>query len=199
MGAEQINLLMHNTLYVPGHFHATVVIGTTLAFMALTYWLVPVLFRRELVLKGLARWQPYLFGFGMAGVALFLMGAGTLGVPRRHWDISFSTTGGIVHEFPAAANTILALNGLSVLLAVIGGAAFCIIIVGSILFGRKLGEEKLDPPIIATPPADESYIGIGRGAINVPGTFVLAMVFFVTFAVYYFINWKYLSETWGIS
>jgi cytochrome c oxidase subunit 1 len=42
MGAEQINLIVHNTLYVPGHFHGTVVVGTTLAFMALTYWLVPI-------------------------------------------------------------------------------------------------------------------------------------------------------------
>ncbi len=199
MGVEQINVLMHNTLYVPGHFHATVVIGTTLAFMALTYWLVPVLFRRELIMKGVAAWQPYMFGIGMAGVALFLMGAGTLGVPRRHWDITFSMTGGVVHEFPAAANTLLALNGLSVLLAVLGGAAFCVIIVGSLLFGKKLGDdEKISPPIIATPPEDSAYVGIGSGSITVPGTFVLAMVFFVSFAVYYFINWKYLAETWGI-
>ena len=200
MGVEQINILMHNTVYVPGHFHATVVIGTTLSFMALTYWLVPVLFRRELVMKKLASWQPYLFGLGMSGVALFLMGAGTLGVPRRHWDITFSGTGGVVHEFPAAANTLLALNGLSVLLAVAGGAAFCIIIVASLLFGKKLGEdEAMATSIIATPPSDADYEGIGKGAISVPGTLVLALVFFVAFAVYYFINWKYLAETWGIS
>ncbi len=41
LGTEQINLLMHNTLYVPGHFHGTVVAGTTLAFMAITYIVVP--------------------------------------------------------------------------------------------------------------------------------------------------------------
>ena len=34
IGTEQINMIIHNTMYVPGHFHATVVIGTTLAFMA---------------------------------------------------------------------------------------------------------------------------------------------------------------------
>lgn len=199
MGVEQINILMHNTLYVPGHFHATVVIGTTLAFMSLTYWLVPVLFRRELMMKGLASWQPYLFGTGMAGVALFLMGAGTLGVPRRHWDITFSMTGGIVHEFPAAAGTMLALNGLSVLLAVAGGAAFCLIIVCSVFFGKRLdANEKVVPALIAVPPDDGAYVGIGRGGITVPGTLLLAGVFFVAFAVYYFINWKYLAGTWGI-
>ncbi len=200
MGAEQINILVHNTVYVPGHFHATVVLGTTLSFMAMTYWLVPVIFRRDLIWKGLASWQPYLFGLGMAGVSLFLMGAGTLGVPRRHWDITFSMTGGEVYEFPAAANTLLALNGLSVALAVAGGAAFCLIIVGSLLFGRKLGpDEQLDTPHMATPPTDAEYEKLDKHGISVPGTLVLALVFFAAFAVYYFINWKYLAETWGIS
>ena len=200
MGAEQFNILIHNTVYVPGHFHATVVLGTTLSFMAMTYWLVPVIFRRDLIWKGLASWQPYLFGLGMAGVSLFLMGAGTLGVPRRHWDITFSMTGGEVYEFPAAANTLLALNGLSVALAVAGGAAFCLIIVGSLLFGRKLGpDEQLDTPHMATPPTDAEYEKLDKHGISVPGTLVLALVFFAAFAVYYFINWKYLAETWGIS
>jgi cytochrome c oxidase subunit 1 len=31
MGTEQLNMLIHNTIYVPGHFHATVVVGTTLS------------------------------------------------------------------------------------------------------------------------------------------------------------------------
>ena len=44
---------------MPGHFHATVVIGTTLTFMALTYFLIPVLFRREMISPGLAKIQPY--------------------------------------------------------------------------------------------------------------------------------------------
>jgi cytochrome c oxidase subunit 1 len=198
MGAEQINVLVHNTLYVPGHFHATVVLGTTLTFMALTYWLVPVLFRREIIWKGLARWQPYLYGLGMAGVSLFLMGAGTLGVPRRHWDIGFAGTGGITHDFPAAAYTMLAMNGLSVILAVIGGAAFCLIIVGTLLWGKKLGNEKMAESWIATPVTEEEYAANGGSALDIPGTLVLAGVFFVSFALYYFINWKYLAQTWGI-
>lgn len=81
---------MHDMPYVPGHFHATVMAGTPLAFMALNYFLVPTLLRRHLVLRGLAKWQPNLFGLGMAGVSLFMMGTGTLGIPRRHWDIDFT-------------------------------------------------------------------------------------------------------------
>ena len=73
------------------------------------------------------------------------------------------------------------------------------IIVGTLLFGRKLGDQKMDVPWIAKPVTDEEYNANGGSAFAIPGTLVLAMVFFVSFALYYFINWKYLGETWGIS
>ncbi|MCG3169490.1 MAG: cytochrome c oxidase subunit 1 [Pseudomonadales bacterium] len=201
MGTEQINLVIHNTMYVPGHFHGTVVVGTTLAFMGITYWLVPVLFRRDLILKGVARWQPYVFAAGMSGVALFLMGAGTLGVPRRHWDILFSSAGaGNGYEFSAAALTLMSLNGLSAVLAALGGAMYIGVVVGSILFGRKLAEnEKVGTLMVRAAPPAEKYHNIGMGTITIPGTMVLVGVFFVAFALYYFINWKFLAETWGLS
>ncbi len=50
MGTEQINLIIHNTIFVPAHFHATVAVGTTLTFMAVTYFLLPTIFRRQLIL-----------------------------------------------------------------------------------------------------------------------------------------------------
>jgi cytochrome c oxidase subunit 1 len=196
MGTEQINLIIHNTLYVPGHFHATVVGGTTLAFMALTYWLVPVLFRRDIILPSLAKYQPYLFGLGTAGLSLFMMGAGTLGVPRRHWDISFS--GALFsHQFPETAYLLLGLTGISVILAVTGGALFILQIVGSVLFGRRRGETKGAIPLIAEPVAPGLH-GIGMGGIAVPGTLTLALVFLSAFVLYYFVNWKYLSQVWGL-
>lgn len=198
MGAEQINLLIHNTLYVPGHFHATVVIGTTLTFMAITYWLVPILFRRQLIWKKLACWQPWLFGLGMTGVSLFLMGAGTLGVPRRHWDILFTSSDG-GYEFSAAALTMMSLNGMSVLLAVFAGAAFVLIVVGSLLFGKKIREdEKVGDLMIVPAVSDEEY-ATNKAPLTIPGTLVMCAVFFVAFALYYFINWKYLAQTWGLS
>jgi cytochrome c oxidase subunit I len=35
--------------------------------------------------------------------------------------------------------------------------------------------------------------------MEAPGTFVLAMILFVTIVLYYFINFKYLSTVWGMS
>lgn len=198
MGTEQINLIMHNTLYVPGHFHATVVAGTTLTFMAVTYLLVPLIFRRQLVLTKLARWQPYMFGLGVMGISVFMMGAGTLGVARRHWDITFADAA-LGFDYPAAAFLMMGLNGLSAVLAALGGLAYIVVVVGSILFGRRIGDD--EPVQLAAEPAAAAVVGQHGSSESkaVPGTVVLVAVFFTTFVLYYFVNWKYVSELWPLS
>jgi len=204
MGTEQLNLIIHNTIYVPGHFHATVVVGTTLAFMGLTYFLIPVLFRRELAFPTLAKWQPYVFGLGMSAVSLFLMGAGTLGVPRRHWDISFAGNA-FPYEFPGAAWLMMALAGITGLIAIVGGGMYLLITVWSVFLGKKIvtpgfqhvrAKDGVAPrPVAAAQPA---IVGHGSAGMLAPGTFVLAMVFLTSFILYYFINWKYLSTVWPL-
>jgi cytochrome c oxidase subunit 1 len=196
LGTEQINLLMHNTMYVPGHFHATVVAGTTLAFMAITYILIPLIFRRELILKSWAKVQPYLFAIGVAGISLFMMGAGTVGVPRRHWDITFSDAP-LQWDLPGAAFLMMGLNGMSAVLAALGGVLFIVIVVGSIVYGRKIGEEKVE--IGAPAAAVVGRYGSAEGGIHaIPGTVMLVAVFFTAFVLYYFVNWKYLAEVWPL-
>jgi cytochrome c oxidase subunit I len=195
MGTEQINLLMHNTLYVPGHFHATVVAGTTLAFMAITYLVVPLIFQRQIMFPRMAQWQPYIFAVGIAGISVFMMGAGTLGVPRRHWDITFSDA--LLHyDYPPAAYLMLALNGLSAIAAALGGAMYIINVVASVLFGKSVaGVVSLARPTQAPPAAAVGQYG-SVAHVRIPGTVVLVSVFFVSFVLYYFVNWKYLSEIW---
>ncbi len=207
MGTEQLNLIIHNTLYVPGHFHATVVVGTTLAFMGLTYFLIPVLFRRELTFPTLAKWQPYVFGLSMMGVSLFLMGAGTLGVPRRHWDIGFAGNA-FAHEFPGAAWLMMALAGITGLVAIVGGGMYLLIVVYSVFLGKRIetpgfqhvrakdGIAPAPKPVAAAIAAH--HPNVGAGGLVAPGTFALAMVFLASFVLYYFINWKYLSTVWPL-
>ena len=209
MGTEQLNLIIHNTLYVPGHFHATVVVGTTLAFMSMTYVLIPGLFRRELMFPGLAKWQPYLFGIGMSIFALFMMGAGTLGVPRRHWDITFAGNA-LPHEWPGTAYLMLALMAIAGLAAIVGGIAYLLITVGSVFLGKKIQTPDFKPVSVReghAPPSPRQPVAaaitghgnIGLGGFVAPGTLTLAMVFLVAFVLYYFINWKYLSTVWPLS
>ena len=201
MGTEQLNMIIHNTIYVPGHFHATVVIGTTLAFMSLTYFLLPTLFNRELILPGWAKLQPYIFGLGMGVFTLAMMGAGTLGVPRRHWDITFAGAA-LPYEYPGTALLMIAIFGVAGVIAVVGGGMYILITVGTILFGKRLDAgaytTTVSPLRLPVQAALTGHGGHG-GGFGVPGTFVFALVFLAAFVLYYFVNWKYLSTVWGLS
>ncbi len=214
MGTLQINLIIHNTIYVPAHFHATVAVGTTLAFMALTYLLIPVLFRREMIFPKLAKLQPYIFGGGMTILILFMLGAGTLGVSRRHWDMDF-TGAALGFEYPGMAYTLMAIAAIGGLLAIVGGAIYLLVAVGSLLFGKKLEpsagflQSFLGKSLAASvyntnrpetlPMAPKlSVEEHGSSGFEAPGTFALAMVLLVSFVVYYFINWKYLASVWPL-
>ncbi len=205
MGTEQINIIIHNTIYVPGHFHATVVIGTTLAFMALTYFLIPVLFRRQVFLPGLAKWQPYIFGISMMVFTMVMMGAGTLGVQRRHWDMAF-TDAAIGFDYPASAYALMGLVGISGVGAVIGGGIFVLITVVSVFLGKRVESESsygtettrlMKAPPIVHP--EGGHVAAGKWGFAAPGTFALAILFLAIFVAYYAVNWKYLASVWPMS
>ena len=205
MGTEQINIIIHNTIYVPGHFHATVVIGSTLAFMSLTYFLIPVLFRRQVMLPWLAKWQPYLFGIGMMVFTLALMGAVTLGVERRHWDMAF-TDAIIGFDYPASAYTLMGVAGISGVAAILGGAIYILVTVLSVFLGKPVGSEsaygfttstltKAEPIVVP----DGGHAAAGKWGFAAPGTFLLAIFFLMVFVLYYAVNWKYLASVWPMS
>lgn len=205
MGTEQINIIIHNTIYVPGHFHATVVVGTTLAFMALTYYLIPVLFRRQVFMPGLAKIQPYLFGGGMMVFTLVMMGAGTLGVERRHWDMAF-TDSAIGFDYPASAYTLMGLVGISGVAAIVGGAIYVLITVVSVFFGKRIESESSygtnTTRLMRAAPTihpEGGHAAAGIWGFAAPGTFVMAIFFLAVFVVYYAINWKYLASVWPMS
>jgi cytochrome c oxidase subunit 1 len=136
LGTEQINILAHNTMRIPGHFHATVVGGTTLAFMGLTYYVVPLVFQKEYYAKSLARLQPFLFGIGVTIMSVGMTFAGSYGVPRRHWDIGFSGAQ-LSAGFDAGAHLMLGIMGIGAVIAFTGLLIFLLLTVASVFFGRS--------------------------------------------------------------
>ncbi len=212
IGTEQINIIVHNTLRVPGHFHATVVSGTAMAFMGATYYLIPLVFQRKVAFWGLARIQPYLFAGGMFIFVMSMTFAGTFGVPRRHWDISFSQAPFDV-AFNPAVDVLLAFVALGGIIAATGAFIFVAIAVKSVFFGEPIGT--LVPGVavaglpqgITNPPVhaadvdrrNEELHAPGQGFLGpAPGTMVLVFVFLAAFVVYFFVNWKVLSFVWKI-
>ena len=60
---------------------------------------------------------------------------------------------------------------------------------------------KASKALTPIPPAAPTVVAqsYGSAGFAAPGTFALAMVFLTAFILYYFINWKYLSQLWGLS
>jgi cytochrome c oxidase subunit 1 len=131
LGTQQINITAHNTLRIPGHFHATVVGGTTLAFMGLVYYVVPLIFRREFYARPLCRIQPYIFGGGIVIMSITMSLAGSYGVPRRIWDADAGA------NLSAGANLMLAGVGIGGSLAFLGLLMFLLLTVAAVFFGKK--------------------------------------------------------------
>jgi cytochrome c oxidase subunit I len=138
-GTEQINIIAHNTLRIPGHFHATVVSGTTMAFMGLTYYVIPLIFRKKVAFWPLAKIQPYLFAGGMLIFSMAMTFAGTFAVPRRHWDITF-TNAPFDLQFSPTVDMLLGVMALGGLLAALGGAIYILVTVWSVFFGKPIEE-----------------------------------------------------------
>lgn len=212
IGTEQINILAHNTMRIPGHFHATVVSGTAMAFMAATYYVIPLIFQRKVAFWGLAKWQPWLFAGGMLLVEAGMTFAGSFGVPRRHWDISFSQAAFDV-PFNPAVDLFLAIMGIGGIIAVTGAFAFILIAVVSVFFGERITEipkgvavaglpQGLTNPPVRPANADEiseEMHSPAKGIWNAtPGTGVLIAIFFLAFVLYFFTNWKLLTAIWKV-
>jgi cytochrome c oxidase subunit 1 len=203
IGTEQINIIVHNTLRVPGHFHATVVGGTALAFMAVTYYVLPLVFRKRVAFWGLAKVQPYVFGLGIVILSMSMIFQGIFGVPRRHWDVSFSNAPFQV-EYHPAVQMFQAVMGLGGLLAIAGGLIYILIAVVTVFFGRPFRLEDRDPA--GVPPGvwslpRQTHEGAAVAALHrsgTPGTVVLVLIFFAGFVLYYFANWKILSFLWRV-
>jgi cytochrome c oxidase subunit 1 len=105
--------------------------------MGLTYYVIPLIFRKQVAFWPLAKIQPYLFALGMLIFSVAMTFAGTFGVPRRHWDISFSQAPFDV-PFSPAVDLIIGVMAVGGLLAAVGGAIYIVITVWSVFFGKPL-------------------------------------------------------------
>ena len=126
----QLNMLTHNTMWVPAHIHAIVVGGTTLAFMGFAYVLVPLLTQRRLWGGPLATIQAYLYAAGLLLLVATQTWGGMLGIPRR---VSRVDVGADPHSWRLPMD----LMGIAGAVAGLGGALFVVIMVMTLLRGRR--------------------------------------------------------------
>lgn len=84
-GMISVNKLMHNTQWVPGHFHIYLLLGEVAMAFGFMAWLVrgP---ERQAGLSGLDRASIYVYVAGAGGFTLMFLISGAMSVPRR-WAV----------------------------------------------------------------------------------------------------------------
>ncbi len=84
-----MDVLVHNTMWIVGHFHVTVGGPVALTFIGATYRLIPVLSGRKLFAPQVALASVYTWFVGMVIMSTSMHWAGLLGAPRRTSDVTY--------------------------------------------------------------------------------------------------------------
>ncbi len=133
-----LNIALHNTAWVPAHFHMTLAGAVTLTYIAVLYWLLPMIRGRALWSRRVALAQVYTWFIGMVIFGHGMGTAGIAGAPRR------ADLGGApyVNEQAAFWLNSSAIGGIFLLISSI---LLYLNIVGTLAFSRKPVTE--EPPI----------------------------------------------------
>lgn len=151
--SQTVNLVVHNTSFIVGHFHMTVGTAVALSFIGISFWLVPYL-------TGKALWGKYLAlataWFWAIGVMVFARGqiiGGIEGIPRRT-AIANSAYLDLAPEWTLSNIT----TGIGGIIMVVGGVLFLLVLLGTLLgWGGRTREAEI--------PVTESLSRGGVGAL----------------------------------
>jgi cytochrome c oxidase subunit 1 len=141
-----VDLVVHNTLWIVGHFHLTLATAVTLSFIGITYWLIPMLAGKELWSSRTAQVQVWLWVIGMVlfSGSHHLLGV-YFGVPRR-------TMLGAASFASPAWNPLLYLAAVGGLILGVSMILYFIVILGTVFSSRRLARHVEMP--IAEPMND---------------------------------------------
>jgi heme/copper-type cytochrome/quinol oxidase subunit 1 len=120
---------------IPAHYHGCIV-GVTLAFMGLAYYLLPRL-GFGAPMSRMARLQPYVYGVGQLLHIIGLVWSGGYGVQRK-----VAGAAQVLESTPEIAG--MALMGLGGLIAITGGLLFVVVVLGALRQPRRRARMKKD-------------------------------------------------------
>lgn len=137
-----MNQVIHNTTWVPGHFHMTVGTASALTFMGVAYWLIPYLSGRGLFSRRLALASAWTYTIGIVIFARGMISGGLRGMPRRTF------MAGATYYDPAWRLPGI-LTGVGGTLMFTGVMLFFLVIGLTLVAGRR-GEQPTDIPVSET-------------------------------------------------
>ncbi len=170
-----LNILLHNTAWISGHFHITVGSAVTMTFMAMTFWMVPHMIRKPLFSPKLALASGWLWFVGMMVFALGMHWQGLLGVPRRSQISNLAPNLAGTYADAAIPMLITSISGVILLVAII---AYFTVLFGTLFSSKKLPEEST-PEIPFSSTQELRSEGITKLLDNIWGWYLIAILLVV--------------------
>lgn len=130
----QLNSVVHNTMWVVGHFHLTLGMSVAMTFFGLSYWLIPHLSGRVLT-PAMNRWgviQTLIWTVAMIVMSFSMHSVGLFGSPRR---TAYTTYGD--HAAALAWDPYMTAVGIGAVLLVIAGTIQVIAVIHLMFFAPK--------------------------------------------------------------
>ncbi|MGQ9887115.1 MAG: cbb3-type cytochrome c oxidase subunit I [Aggregatilineales bacterium] len=140
-----LNLALHNTTWVVGHFHMTLAGAVTLTYVGVLYWLLPMMRGRKLFMPKLALAQVFLW---FSGMIVFGAGMGRAGIEGAIRRTDMGGAGAYISDLWAPWLNLSAIGGA---LLLVSSILLYVVLVGT-WFASK-GEVEVEAPIDTTGPA----------------------------------------------
>lgn len=140
----QLDQVVHNTLWITGHFHLTIATTVALTFFAIAYWLVPALTGRTLnrYANRLGIIQTIIWVIGMILMSVTMHIVGLLGEPRRTAYTTYMN-----HPVAETWEPYRVLMGIGSIFLFVGVLLFLYIIIYLWMFAPRTEEEGFVYPI----------------------------------------------------
>jgi cytochrome c oxidase subunit I len=175
-----MNQVIHNTTWVPGHFHMTVGTAVALTLMGVAYWLIPYLTGRQLYSRRIALASSWVYTIGILIFARGMISGGLAGMPRRTF-MAEATYSSPAWRLPGI------LTGVGGTLMFIGVMLFFVVIGLTLAIGRR-GQAPTDVPVSATltAPAKQGWeLSLDRLGLWVGVAIVLILIAYAPFFLTY--------------
>lgn len=137
-----MNQVVHNTTWIPGHFHMTVGTAVALTLMGVAYWLIPYLTDKQLWSSKLAVASSWIYAVGVLIFARGMISAGLAGMPRRIYRVKAT------YDDPAWHLGGI-LTGVGGTLMFVGIILFFVVIALTVVIGKRT-EARRDVPFSET-------------------------------------------------
>ncbi|HSS19462.1 MAG TPA: cbb3-type cytochrome c oxidase subunit I [Pyrinomonadaceae bacterium] len=156
LGQTSLDLPMHDTYFVPAHFHLVMGVASIFGMFAATYFWFPKMFGRMMNDK-LGKLHFWITFVGVYCIFVPMHTMGMVGMPRRYAEFT-------QYEYLKSIHPLVVFVSIAALITVVAQILFYFNLVWSIFKGKKASENPWEATTLewntASPPPHDNFAGV---------------------------------------